>query len=397
MSDIRETAVAEEQAIRCPVYPLPPRELCDPAEVAPLAEYLRANTPVQENIAFPRGTVTTDGRLDLCKQNLGPEGCRIVTEALAANTTVRSLLLGTDAIGDEGAADVARLVERHGRLEIVYLGCNRIGPEGAGLLADALTPNTTVTGLWLKRNPFGPEGYRAIATMLRTNRTLRVLDLVNTGPDDASLSALLDVLIQENRTLERLYLGGNGLGAKAAVQLGELLRTNPVLNSLMLSVGHLGDEGALTLANALRTNRTLTELSLASNGISPRGGIPLLEAALSHPTLSALDMGYSPSSRVLGASPNTLGDAGAETAARLLPENHVLARLDLRRNGITERGKASLITALAENQTLRELQLDGKEDSRLAALLNRNTAVVSITPSEDVALIKSVYRTKKPS
>lgn len=351
MSDIRETSAPEEPAIRCPVYPLPPRELCDPAEVVPLAEFLRANTPVQENIAFPCGTVTTDGRLDLCKQNLGPAGCRIVTEALALNTTVRSLLLGTDAIGDEGAADVARLVERHGRLEIVYLGCNRIGPEGAGLLADALTPNTTVTGLWLKRNPLGPEGYRAIATMLRTNRTLRVLDLVNTAPDDASLSALLDVLIQENRTVERLYLGGNGLGAKTAVRLSELLRANPVIKSLMLSVGQLGDEGALALTGALRANQTLAELSLASNGISPHGGIPLLEAALSHPTLSTLDMGYSPSTRVLGASANTLGDAGAEAVARLLPKNDVLLRLDLRRNGITERGKASLIAALAENHT----------------------------------------------
>jgi Ran GTPase-activating protein (RanGAP) involved in mRNA processing and transport len=365
--------------------------------VAPLAEHLRANTPVSENVVFPRGTVTPDGRLDLCKQNLGPAGCRIVTEALAANTTVRSLLLGTDAIGDEGAAYVARLVERHGRLEIVYLGCNRIGSEGAGHLADALTPNTTVTGLWLKRNPLGPEGYRAIAAMLRTNRTLRVLDLVNTAPDDASLAALLDVLIQENRTVERLYLGGNGLGPEAAVRLGELLRTNPVLKSLMLSVGHLGDEGALTIVDALRENRTLTELSLASNGISLRGGVPLLEATLSHPALSTLDMGYSPSTRVLGASANTLGDAGAKAAGRLLPKNNVLVRLDLRRNGITERGKVSLITALADNHTLQELQLDGKEDSRLTTLLNRNISVIPTTATEDVTLIKSVYRTKKPS
>jgi Ran GTPase-activating protein (RanGAP) involved in mRNA processing and transport len=394
MSEITDS----ELTIRCPVYPLPPKELCDIAEVTPLAEYLRTNAPVTENVAFPRGTVTPDGRLDLCKQNLGPAGCRIVVDALAENTVVRSLLLGTDAIGDEGAADVARLVEGQGRLEIIYLGCNRIGPGGAERLSEALTPNTTVTGLWLKRNPLGSNGYKALAAMLRTNRTLRVLDLVNTAPDDAGLIALLEVLTHENRTVERLYLGGNGLGPAAASRFAELLRTNPVLKSLLLSVGHLGDKGALPFADALRENRTLTELALASNGIGPRGGVPLLESALAHPSLTTLDLGYSPSTRVLGTSANTLGDAGAETAARLLPENSTLILIDLRRNGITPRGKAILRAALEQNTALQELHLDGKGDARIAALLKRNADAAPLPPAtDDVSLIKSVYRTQKPS
>ena len=54
----------------CPVrdpYNIDP---CDAAEIAPLVEHLRANRAVDETVVFPRGTLLTDGRLDLCKQSL---------------------------------------------------------------------------------------------------------------------------------------------------------------------------------------------------------------------------------------------------------------------------------------------------------------------------------------
>src|SRR5262249_53416284 len=122
------------------------------AELTPLLEYLESNQTVSEPTVFPRGTVLADGRLDLCKQQLGPTGCRLVTKALAANTTIISVLLGTNAIGDQGATDVARLVEQNTHLEVVYLGCNRITAAGATALAQALANNDQVVGLWLKRN-----------------------------------------------------------------------------------------------------------------------------------------------------------------------------------------------------------------------------------------------------
>src|SRR5205085_25217 len=119
--------------ILCPIYHIQEIVPCPPEEVLPLVEHLRANVGVAEATAFPRGTILSDGRLDLCKQSLGPGGCRLVTEALAENTFVKSLLLGTDGIGNVGAGDVARLIKRNNHLEIVYLGCNRI--EDAGVLA----------------------------------------------------------------------------------------------------------------------------------------------------------------------------------------------------------------------------------------------------------------------
>jgi hypothetical protein len=96
-----------------------PAPSCSPEELAPLLELLRANEAVAEPRALPRGTLLPDGRLDLCKQSLGVEACKAVTSALAGNTVVRSLLLGTNGIGDEGATAVADLLSVNRALEVI--------------------------------------------------------------------------------------------------------------------------------------------------------------------------------------------------------------------------------------------------------------------------------------
>lgn len=389
----------QQAPIHCPIKSVYDVEPCDPDELNPLLAHLRENTSLEDavSVTFPRGTILSDGRLDLCKQSLGPGGCRMVTEALTRNTRIKSLLLGTDGIGDGGANDVAELIERNRHIEIVYLGCNRISAAGVARLCDTLADNPTVTGLWLKRNPIGPEGARHVAAMLRRNRTLRTLDLVNTSIGGEGLAAVCDALTRDNRTLERLYLGGNDIdGAEGAALIALLLKRNPSLKALLLNVNHLADAGAETLADALRENRTLEELGLASCGISASGGTALFGALRTHPALTDLDLGYSASTRVLGAPANALGDQGAAEAADYLSTNPPLRKLNLRCNSIGEVGRDRLAAALENNTNLCDLILDGKQDARIAAQLARNREAANEAkrrPVSDVALIRSVYRT----
>ncbi len=178
--------------------------------------------------------------------------------------------------------------------------------------------------------------------------------------------------------------------------LAALLGKNPAIKTLLLNVNHLGDLGVGILADALRENKTLVELGVASNGIASVGGIALIEAIQGHPTLTHLDLGYSPSTRVLGAQSNSIGDVGAEAIGKFLRSNQTLLRLNLRGNGITECSKAYLVAGLEENTRLHQLILDGKHEERIAALLERNrTLNPSFAPplARDVALIRSVYRT----
>ena len=290
----------------CPIsdaHALVPFVPCDPAELAPLVAFLERNEPADETRTFSRGTLTADGRLDLCKQSIGVAGCRAVLDALRGNTRVKSLLLGTNGIGDAGAGLVADFLETDASVETVYLGCNRIGAAGARRLAESLSVNRAVTGLWLKRNPVGDAGGSAMAAMLAA-RPLRTLDLVNTGIGAASLKRLADAILTGDAPVERFYLGANGLRPADAALLARLLRETDTLRGLYLNVNHLGDAGACLLADALAANRGLEELALASNGIGADGFAALLAAASRNETLRCLDLSHARSTRALNAHGN---------------------------------------------------------------------------------------------
>jgi hypothetical protein len=82
--------------------------------------------------------------------------------------------------------------------------------------------------------------------------------------------------------------------------------------------------------------------------------------------------------------------------ADILPHNRVLRYLALQRNGITEHGIERLAQAMEQNTTLRELMVDGPLQPTLCRRLADNAARAPTAPvPDDVALIRSVYRTKE--
>ena len=380
----------EASAVQCPVHRVAITP-CDSSEITPLLEHLDANLAVQGSTRFPRGTLIDDGRLDLCKQSLGTENCLRIARALRGNTRVKSLMLGTNAIGDTGAVAVAQLACVNSHLEVLYLGCNNIGPEGARLLGATLErEGQRLTGLWLKRNPLGPEGAASIAQMVRDNRQLRVLDLVNTDLRDAGVRTLVDAICSGNNRLQSLYLSGNALGPATAPTLARLLREAQHLKALYLSVNRLGDEGVVLLADGLRGNRSLQILELASNGIGAAGAKALFAAVADTP-LHTINLGYAPSTKVLGAEANCLGDEGARAAADFIAGSTCLRKLDVVRNGMTGNGLAMLIEAARGHGQMSQLEMDGVLPADLVEQL-RAVGACSAVPALDQDLIKSVYR-----
>ncbi len=366
--------------------------MCPPAELAPLLDLLTAN--VAEPRALPRGTLLPDGRLDLCKQGLGVEGCRAVMGALAGNTVVRSLLLGTNGIGDEGASAVADLLAVNRTLEVVYLGCNGIGAAGAERLSAAVARNRTVAGLWLKRNPIGAGGLRAVADLVRGGAPVRVLDLVNTCPGEPALGVVVAAVSARPNAVVHLYLGGNALDESTARPLAELLGTNRALRGLFLNVNRLGDAGAIELATGLARNRGLHALGLASNGVGPVGIAAVARALCGHPNLDWLDLGYSPSTRVLGCSANRVSDEAVPALADLVAGSPRLAELDLAGTGIERTGLERLAAAAARNPGVMRVAYTGSRVAALDDLLRARRTSCGWEPPRrpDVSLIRSVYR-----
>lgn len=378
----------------CPAVAVPAVVPCDPAELQPLLDYLQTGEQPTEAVAFPRGTLLPGGRLDLCKQSLGPEGAERVLEVLAASghRGVRAILFGTGAIGNRGAHAVAAALERGVELDTVYLGCNKIDDVGA--LAEAVA-RSRVDALWLKRNPLGEAGGRRLAEVIARGGP-RVLDVYNCELGDAGVAAVAEALAAPACRVEHVYLGGNAAGPAAAEAIGALLATTTRLRSIQLSASRFAGCFA-PVARGLADNRTLEELGLASCGLPPAGGVAIAEALIRHPRLRRLDLALAPSARALEEPPNRVGDAGAPAVAELIRANGPLVALDLRDNAITSRGAFPILEALHQNSHLVELRLHHhvartiRRSIRLRLDANAARAGKPAMPPH-VAAIQSVYR-----
>ncbi|MGW0783267.1 gala protein [Streptomyces sp. NPDC002913] len=379
--------MSQPMPVRCPAIEHPDVPLVDVAALNPLVERLGGEQAVGSDEVFPVGTLRADGRVDLCKQGLGAAGAALLMPALARSPHAGHVLLGTNSLGDEGAcsvADALRDVRGHG-LRTVYLGCNRIGAAGAAALAGALSGDSTVRALWLKRNPLGDTGVRALVPMLARTASLRTLDLVNTGVTTAGLEALLDALTSREQPLERLFLGGNGLGPDAAPLLAALIRDAGV-RELYVPANHLGDAGAAVLAASAGPERPV-RLGLGGNGIGPAGAGALADAL---DGIEALDLGRPMSQRSLGAAGNATGDAGAHALALALPGSP-LRRLELAHTGLTGRGAKALLGAVGADCRLEYVGLG----PGLPRKVKRSFAT-RLRPDHgahpDLRAIRSVYR-----
>lgn len=373
----------EPTPVRCPAISHPETGLADPADFDALLTRLGDSRPVDSTEDFPRGTLQPDGRVDLCKQGVGPAQVGRVVQTAVRSAHPVHLLLGTNGLGAEGAKAVADALTPGHRVQTVYLGCNRIDATGVQALADRIADDQGVRALWLKRNPIGDDGVARLCAALIDNTALRTLDLVNTGLSVDGLRLLATTLAARETKLERLFLGGNGLGQAAVPALVEIV-TRGGVRELYLAANHLGDTGTVALGEAA-ADYPMT-LGLGGNGITAAGAVRL--AGLTSRWL-ALDLARPPSERALGATSNVVGDDGAAAFAEALPGSE-LRRLDLRFTAITGRGTKLLVTASAASK-LGHLGLSGgvpRRHKRLAASMLGTPPL----PHPDIRAIASVYR-----
>lgn len=381
-------------------------------ELAPVLAWLRRGEPVRARTAFPTGTALPDGRLDMCKQDLGPLGAAAVADALPeGGGPVKHLLLGTDGLGDGGVAAVAPKAVA-ARVETLYLGCNNIGSGGVCEIASRLIASPgVVKALWLKRNPVGADGVRAVAETVRAGTVLRTIDLTQTGLAAPEVATLVDAMIDAGTSstgggggthaIERLYLSGNKLGAEGAQELARLLSAGAVAE-LYVSAAHLGDPGARLLATALRTAPpgALRRLSVASNGIGSEALADLVAAAATA-GVELIDAGRVKAAAILAAADNHLDESGAASiATALAAAPHRLAFLNLRYTDLGSPGALRLLDGAQRAATPTRFMLGTgiakrvkKELAALAADIP--ASVFDVAP--DVRAIRSVYRTAPPA
>ncbi|TJZ99799.1 ribonuclease inhibitor [Actinacidiphila oryziradicis] len=390
------------------VQPVTPRSV---AELAPLISWPRAGSTADRRVDFPAGTALPDGRLDLCKQAVGPQGAALIAEALRIGASrrpaaddrlgpVRHLLLGTDGLGDEGAATVAQQTAGTS-VETLYLGCNAITAGGACRIADSVRASQQpVTGIWLKRNPLGTGGGHAAAQLINAAASLRTLDLVQTGLNPAGAAVLAKAVLAAGagRRIERIFVSGNPLGRPGAAPLAALIAAGAV-GELYASACRLGDDGTLLLAAALEQAPygSLLRLSVASNGIGPRAAERLVTTAVGA-GVELLDLGRVRAAGTLGAPDNQIDtDAATAIGRALAAREHQLAHLVLTNTGIRSREAHRILNTAPAAPTATRFVLGKGVATSIRRRLDALSAHLPMpATAADIAAVRSVYRTAPP-
>ena len=336
---------------------------CALEDLQPLFEHLTANRPgpsaAAEPVVFAKGTLMTGGRLDLCKQVVGPQGIEPLLNAMKHSEAVNRLLLGNNIVGLPGARAISTYIRDNAdsHIDTWYIAGNNFDAPAMELICDALAEDDKVKALWLKRNPILASGAVPLAKMLTTNTHLQTLDLLNTGLLDEGCRTIF-LGLQSNRTLKHLYLDTNGLTARSGETIRKHFETNGnFLESLYLSCNAFGDAGAREIAAALRHDQRLKRLGLASNCIGADGARALVDALIPHRALEQLNLGFMKATILLGGLDNVIGDEGATEIGRLIRANAVLRSIDLTFNGISQRGMLKLRDALEQNRRLTTLKV----------------------------------------
>eukprot|EP01114_Cavostelium_apophysatum_P023116 TRINITY_DN8607_c1_g3_i1.p1 TRINITY_DN8607_c1_g3~~TRINITY_DN8607_c1_g3_i1.p1 ORF type:complete len:464 (-),score=31.24 TRINITY_DN8607_c1_g3_i1:82-1473(-) len=161
--------------------------------------------------------------LDIAVCQIGPEGCRILSEALYDNYTLTKLDIAKNEIGTDGATALAGALSHNSCLTWLMLDSNHLEIEGSNAIVESLERNTTITTLNLSRNRVESD---RIAAMITKNSTLQELYLDRTGLETAK--SIAEALLK-NTTIKRVNLSANELYDDGTEMFEEVLKGHPNL------------------------------------------------------------------------------------------------------------------------------------------------------------------------
>lgn len=235
--------------------------------------------------------------------NLGEEGCRLLSLAIAECS--KSLTRCTLSIGngDGQLVDIIASLSMHpqlqelqlngtniGRIESIALATllpwtttelhtldlsnNDIDDEAVEALMSALANGNKLRKLNLSCNPFiTTRGWRAVSTLLTSpNSKLQSLKLNNNDIDDEGVEALVDALANGNKLRTLSLVSNPSITTRGWRAVSTLLKSpNSDLEELLLERNGIGDEGAVIFEVALANNCKLKTLALSHNVITAEG------------------------------------------------------------------------------------------------------------------------------
>ena len=303
-----------------------------------------------------------------------PEHIDVLADALATNTTLKTLVLEQPSKSAPTAYATLPVQQLNGHdgLETIDMfdaggdqpvhkhACAVVG----AILGAQMGANTSIRALRI--NPGGgSEGGLILDHLHRARRSsLVVLDLANIGLSDRGGTRFFESLLAGKcPMLTSLLLGSNGLTDLAIGQLVVEVLRQETCNISTLDL-HDNLLGAPVIAQAIKYNTSLTSLNIAKNpmiadeGLQQLGGLLLEQnctCKVNSMTCDPFEIRHG-SDEIL-IHDETLGAGAAQLLFGVLKYNALIQVLNLRSRGIQPNAASILAVAVQHNSTLRKIDL----------------------------------------
>lgn len=324
-------------------------------KLQPFFDILKENIPPGDGLTTNHGVLHSDGRMDLCKQVVGPTHIDQLIQSIQNNEHVKHFLIGNNIIGQHGCKSIQQFLANNPvpKIKTWYLAGNDVDEMGAYYLNEALKDNEHIEALWLKRNPI-KEGAKYIAALIAENKHLEILDLSNTGLKDEGIKHIFEAL-KHNTSLRFLYLGANAITEEGAKCIADYFvykaeKKELGLTHIWIDMNRIGDKGALYIAKALEQYRELKNISVSSNRIGSEGAIALCKS-LEGTGIQLFDIGLYKATGDMKEMPNRIGVEGAKAVASLI-RNSQIKLVDILLSGIDNEGFQYIYDAALESDTI---------------------------------------------
>ena len=185
-------------------------------------------------------------------------------QQIIAQSQMDSMIdLENQELTDYDMDTIVKKVIKKGQCNKLWLPGNKITCVGASILATGLQNNSTLERLFLYGNFLEDKGIRSLSTSLAmNNNVLKILNLQETGITDYGIEYLADML-KRNTTLTVLWLSKNRISDLGVHRLANsLAHYNHTLECLDLSKNRITDSSVNALQDMIRHNQSLDELSL---------------------------------------------------------------------------------------------------------------------------------------
>lgn len=350
-----------------------------PVDIAPKEELLDFFTHLSENKSidfqkFTRGAVYPDGRMDLCKQVVGPLWIGDLMDSLKTNTNIEHFLLGNNITNTEGGKAIGKfLQEPHAcKIKTWYLAGSDFNAEAIKYICEGLAVDFDCEALWLKRNPIYAEGITHLAQLLKHNKTIKILDLHNCGVGLKStaynaenpyenhlttkgIEVLFDAL-KFNTTLKHLYLDANAIQEDSIKFIADYFKFKTAIKetgitSLWIDMNKIGDAGIELLCTSLK-DYPIKRLCIGSTMISEIGMKAVTEAFKNHEFLKVLDLSLYKSTADMGMIPNNISNDGYKSICELIETNRSILYFNISMNNIDSEHMAKIAKSLESNDKI---------------------------------------------